>query len=385
MKTVLIYCDTILPISQTFVKAQADSLTRYQAKFAGLFAARTPLRLDHEAVLLAPQYRPTRFIKIALYEKFHFAPAFKARIRKWDVDLVHAHFAPDGARAVHLAHYLRVPLIVTLHGYDVTKREATNSDYRKLWDKADLFLCVSDFIRERALDRGFPPHKLRTHYIGVDQDWFARKATMIRNSTKRVLFVGRLVEKKGCRYLIQAMCAVQRKLPNVVLTVVGDGPLRSTLEDLAKHLGVQAEFVGAQNACAIRQYLQQADVFCVPSVTAPDGDSEGFGIVFIEAQAAGVPVVSFRHGGIPEAVQDGISALLASEGNVDDLANYILHFLTNEDRRFSAGRAGRKYVEMRYSLRKRTAELEGIYDHVVRSYTARAAPAYRADVVRLTT
>jgi glycosyltransferase involved in cell wall biosynthesis len=370
MKTVLIYCDTLLPISQTFIKAQAESITRYHVRFAGICPARVSLKLDHDIAFVAPNWSPMRTIKIALYEKLHFAPRFKACIQKWGVEIVHAHFAPDGARALHLARFLRVPLIVTLHGYDVTKREATFPDYRELWDKADMFLCVSKFIQDRAIERGFPPHKLRTHYIGVDEGWFTPKVNVERGSTKRVLFVGRLVEKKGCGYLIQAMCEVQRALPNVLLTVVGDGPLRSRLEESAKQLGVQCEFVGDQNACGIRQYLRRADVFCVPSVTAPDGDSEGFGIVFIEAQAVGVPVVSFRHGGIPEAVQDGISGLLASEGNVDELAHNIVHFLANDDLRLAAGEAGRIYVRTNYSLGKRTAELEDIYDQVVRSYTA---------------
>lgn len=370
MKTVLIYRDTLLPISETFIKAQAESLTRYHAKFAGICPARASLTLNHDIALLAPTYSPLRSIKIALYERLHFAPTFKTRIQKWGVDVVHAHFAPDGARAVHLARFLRAPLIVTLHGYDVTKREATVPDYRRLWDTADMFLCVSNFIRDRAIERGFPPHKLRTHYIGVDESWFTPRVNINQDSTKRVLFVGRLVEKKGCGYLIRAMYEVQRALPNVLLTVVGDGPLRSRMEESAKHLGVHCEFVGDQETCGVRRYLRRADVFCVPSVTAPDGDSEGFGIVFIEAQAAGVPVVSFRHGGIPEAVQDGISGLLASEGNVDELAHNIVHFLANEDLRLAAGEAGRKYVEIRYSLRKRTAELEDIYDHVLLSHTA---------------
>lgn len=370
MKTVLIYCDTLLPISQTFIKAQAESLTRYQARFAGICPARVSLELDHDIAFVAPNRSPMRTVKMALYEKLHFAPRFKARIQNWGVAIVHAHFAPDGARAVHLAGFLRVPLMVTLHGYDVTKSEATFSDYRELWDKADMFLCVSKFIRDRAIKRGFPPHKLRIHYIGVDEGWFTPKVNVDRGSTKRVLFVGRLVEKKGCGYLIQAMCEVQRSLPNVLLTVVGEGPLRDRLESLATRLDVHCEFVGAQNAFGIRQYLQRADVFCVPSVTAADGDSEGFGIVFLEAQAAGVPVVSFRHGGIPEAVEDGVSGLLASEGNINELAHNICHFLANDDLRLAAGEAGWNYVRTNYSLRKRTAELEDLYDQVVRSYTA---------------
>jgi glycosyltransferase involved in cell wall biosynthesis len=371
MKTVLIYRETLLARSETFIKAQAESLARYHVRFAGVCPARASLRLDHDTAVLAPGDGLMRPIKIALYEKLHFAPAFKARLKRWGADLVHAHFAPDGARAVRLARFLGVPLVVTLHGYDVTKREAIRSNYRKLWDQADLFLCVSNFIRERAIEFGFPAQKLLTQYIGVDESWFTPSDRREQEETKHVLFVGRLVEKKGCKYLIEAMYDVQRALPDALLTVVGDGPLRSSLEESATRLGVRCDFVGAQDADSIRRYLRRADVFCVPSVTAADGDSEGFGIVFIEAQAAGVPVVSFRHGGIPEAVHDGISGLLASEGNVDELARHIIRFLANDNMRLAAGEAGRKYVRARYSLTKRTAELEDIYDHVLLSRGSR--------------
>jgi glycosyltransferase involved in cell wall biosynthesis len=204
----------------------------------------------------------------------------------------------------------------------------------------------------------------------VDESWFTPSANRQQEGTKQVLFVGRLVEKKGCKHLIEAMHEVQRVIPDALLTVVGDGPLRSSLEESATRLGVRCDFVGAQDAGAIRRYLRRADVFCVPSVTAADGDSEGFGIVFIEAQAAGVPVVSFRHGGIPEAVHDGISGLLAAEGNVDELARHIIQFLADDDLRLAAGAAGRKYVKERYSLTMRTAELEDIYDRVLQSHTA---------------
>jgi glycosyltransferase involved in cell wall biosynthesis len=154
-------------------------------------------------------------------------------------------------------------------------------------------------------------------------------------------------------------------MQNVRLTIIGDGPLGSSLKVKAHELGVAADFLGTQNSVSVRRHILQATVFCAPSVTAPDGDSEGFGIVFLEAQAMGVPVVSFRHGGIPEAVKDGETGLLAPECDVEGLTERILHYLQDDAERRAAGAAARTFVQEQFSLHRRTAELESIYDEVL--------------------
>jgi glycosyltransferase involved in cell wall biosynthesis len=371
MKTVLVYRDTILPISETFIKAQADAMTRYTPQYCGLYPASPSLIPAVEASLLRPDASLRSRLRLKLYQKLHFTGAFCRLVRHRDVALVHAHFAPDGLSALPLARSLGVPLIVTLHGYDVTKSDAATNQYRNLWEQASLFLCVSEFIRERALDKGFPATKLRVQYIGVDERLFASAPQSSSLSEKKVLFVGRLVEKKGCQYLIEAMQRVQATTHNVRLTIIGDGPLRSSLEKKALDLGVAVDFLGAQNSSSIRSHMLQSTVFCAPSVTASDGDSEGFGIVFLEAQAMGVPVVSFRHGGIPEAVNDGETGLLAPEGDVEGLAERLLHYLQDETARRAAGEAARVFVQEHFSLHRRTSELESIYEDVLQVWKER--------------
>jgi glycosyltransferase involved in cell wall biosynthesis len=366
MKTVLVYRDTILPISETFIKAQADAMTRYAARYCGLYPARPSLIPAEQAALLRPDASWRSQLRLKLYQKLHFTGSFRRLVEDQQIALVHAHFAPDGVNALPLARSLGVPLVVTLHGYDVTKREDLSRGYHDLWEKASLFLCVSEFIRQRALERGFPAGKLRVQYIGVNEQLFAAPGQNLPPSESSVLFVGRLVEKKGCAYLMEAMQRVQAVMPGVRLTVIGDGPLRPSLESKARHLGVAADFLGAQNSDIIRRHMQRSTVFCAPSVTAADGDSEGFGIVFIEAQATGVPVVSFRHGGIPEAVSDGQTGLLAPERDAEGLAERLLQYLTDEPKRMAAGAAGRAFVHEQFSLRRRTAELESIYDELLK-------------------
>ena len=104
-----------------------------------------------------------------------------------------------------------------------------------MWEQATAFLCVSDFIKASAIRAGFPPDKLRTHYIGVDRGEFRRTAEP--SLPESVLFAGRLVEKKGCDLLIRAMASVQQQLPHATLTVVGDGPMRSSLVRSGRYPG----------------------------------------------------------------------------------------------------------------------------------------------------
>jgi len=272
-----------------------------------------------------------------------------------------------------VAHKLRVPLIVTLHGYDVTMTDAALAQSRegrrylkrreRLKKASARFLCVSNFIHDRVIADGFPADKTLVHYTGVDVEFFKPEPSIERSPV--VLFVGRLVPKKGCEYLIRSMSEVQTLLPAARLIVVGDGPLRGQLELQAKRLLRNFEFVGAQQPVAVKKWMNRATVFCGPSVTAESGDAETFGTVFAEAQAMGLPVVSFVHGGIPEAVSHGKTGLLVAEKDWRALADSIL-LLFREPQLWSRfSEAGRKRVKELFDVRKQGSTLERIYDGVL--------------------
>ena len=263
--------------------------------------------------------------------------SFLEEIRSARPTLIHAHFAPDGVHALPLAAELNLPLLVTLHGYDVTAQDDSRNPLHQILRqrgldnlrvRATLFLCVSEFIRERAIAAGFPADKLLVHHIGVDVSSFQPSAQT--DSSNTILFVGRLTEKKGCEYLIRAMRQVRQQVPSAQLIVAGDGPLRSSLEQLARKTGTAVTFTGRLGHDAVRKYMENARVFAIPSVTAPNGDSEGLPMVLIEAQAMGIPVVATRHAGIPEGILDGERGLLCDEFDVTGLARHIAHLLTNQ-------------------------------------------------------
>jgi glycosyltransferase involved in cell wall biosynthesis len=152
--------------------------------------------------------------------------------------------------------------------------------------------------------------------------------------------------------------------------VIGHGPLREAMEREAKALGVRAVFWGYQSQDKVRVWMNRCRIFCMPSKTANSGDSEGFGLVFAEAQAMGLPVVGYEHGGVPEAVEHGKTGLLATEGNVEQLAEYIRLLMDDEQlwKRMSA--AGPKRVDMHFNRKRQIALLEDIYGEAMDDFAS---------------
>jgi colanic acid/amylovoran biosynthesis glycosyltransferase len=371
---IAVYRDRLLPSSETFVLAQSESLRHFLPYYLGSRCV-PGLSLPADRTLVVNRGGIVGKVREASHQLWGWEPAFMGRVRKLNPILVHAHFGPDGVRAMPLARALRVPLIVTFHGYDATVKDdyARRSFYshrvyirrRELLKReARLFIAVSNFIREKLLEQGFAPNKVVVHHIGVDTVLFRPDPAVTREPV--VLFVGRLVEKKGCEYLIRAMGRVQTMRPEVEMVVIGDGPLRPALERLAKETLRRYRFLGTQPPISVRAWMNRARIFSAPSITAESGDSEAYGLVFAEAQAMELPVVSFTSGGVPEAVAHAETGFLVAERDWNSLADHVLLLLENDALRDAFGEAGRRRVHTLFNLRKQVDALEEIYQRVLR-------------------
>jgi len=360
MPNVLIFKETLLPPSETFILAQMGALTRFSPHLVGLEPTYKGIPLDKPPLLLSRRASRSAGLRAKVYRRTGFAPLFHRGVRDLRPDLIHAHFAAGGKTLLPLHKSLRLPLVVTLHGgSDVPIQKPNMGIYRELAEKADLFLCVSDFIRKQAIEAGFPPEKLLVHYIGIDRTlFFPPPDAAISDS---VLFIGRLVEMKGGEYLLRAMQAVQASRPASELTIIGDGPLRPELERLTAELHVRCRFLGVQSSATIRQTLRRSRLLCLPSVTTSDGQVEGLPTVLLEAQAMGVPVVSTFHSGIPEAVVDGVTGILVPERDSEKLATAILRLLEDQNLWQQYHLATQEHIDRRFDLHKQTAVLEDIY------------------------
>jgi colanic acid/amylovoran biosynthesis glycosyltransferase len=373
--TVLIYRNHLLMPSETFVRDQADALQSFSPFYLGL--RRVPgISISEENSIVVNHGKIIGKLNEVRSLALGFPNNYLQQIRILNPKLIHAHFGQDGAIALSLANQLDIPIIVTIHGYDITVNDgfAEPSLIQKLYvqrknklkQTASLFIAVSTFIKDKLIDQGFSSEKIIVHYIGVDTKKFQPNPTVCRSST--VLFVGRLVEKKGCEYLIKAMARVQTSMPEVELVIAGYGPLQASLEQMAQRCLKRYRFLGVQSPEQVRQWMQNATVFCVPSITACSGDSEGFGLVFTEAQAMGLPVVSFASGGMPEAVAHDETGFLVPERDSEGLAFHITRLLVDHELWQSFSQRGQKRVHTHFDLHSQTRILEKIYSEKVLNY-----------------
>jgi colanic acid/amylovoran biosynthesis glycosyltransferase len=293
--------------------------------------------------------------------------------------LVHAHFGPDGARVARAARLARRPLLVTFHGYDATvSAAALGVDYSDLFRDAARLVAVSQSIGRKLVEAGAPEAKIAVLPLGIP----LTPECSPRDPGQHILFVGRLVPKKGCADLLQALTGIEGAPP---LLVIGDGPLRRELEALARTLRVNATFVGARDSEYVARAMAASVALCLPSQTAPNGDQEGLPIVVLEAGAAGVPVVSYASAGIPEAVVHGETGLLASEGDVDELAENLTAVVRDCELAARLGAAARQRVETHFDIAARTAELEKLYDQVAEEGMRRGRRYHRRAMHRART
>lgn len=363
MTRVLVYRDTVGARSEGFIQRQYKAFKRVEVLFVG--TKRGPQAPKNSLILAAPGV-------LGALSRFSFRQlgrvpgGLKRAIAKQKIDLVHAQFGLGGALALPIAEQASVPLVVTFHGGDATKDKhfekrsglATVFQRRRdtMVEAAETILCVSQFVRERLIARGFPPAKLQTHYLGIDIP--AEVALPALGASTTVLFVGRLVEKKGVDILLDAMAQARVADPALTLTVVGDGPLRANLQRSAVRSGVPVEFRGWLKPKEVHAAMRRALLLAVPSRTAGSGDSEGLPTVIMEAMALGVPVVATDHAGIPEVIADGVTGLLVPEGDAAALSQAILR--VHGDRELAGRLRGEAYADVRarFDAERQSALLE---------------------------
>ncbi|NEQ73523.1 MAG: glycosyltransferase [Okeania sp. SIO2C9] len=390
--TVIIYRDQLIPYSETFIPAQVENFSSYQGFYVGSsgFPTAKSMLPQNRTIILGDLASPPGLWKIAYKLTGFIHPRWLKCLQDLSPQLIHAHFGLDGVLALPLAKKLKVPLIITFHGYYATTEKTLNQSkgfYTQTWNfvknrgqffrelyfrnrdrlfqEADYFIAVSEFIRSQLIEKGCPSEKIKVNYIGIDVDKFTPNPEVKREPI--VLFVGRLIEKKGCEYLIRAIAQVQKTIPNIKLVVIGDGILRSSLESLAGSLLSNYCFLGVQPPEVVKEWMNKAFLLGAPSITTATGESEGLPIVILEAQAMGLPVISSIHAGIPEAIIDGETGFLAQEKDWESLAKYILNLHENVELREQFSALGRRRIETEFNLKLNAVKLEEIYHKIIKT------------------
>lgn len=291
----------------------------------------------------------------------------KERLLQEKPILIHAHFGKSSAYALPLARALGLPLVVTYHGGDATKKANTrdsklriyNRRRKQLWDEAALILPVSDFIRGELAAAGCPPEKMIVHHNGADPSRFKPA-----EKQKLILFAGRWVEKKGVDTLVAALARLGPKLDGWRVRMVGDGPLKSRLAGRLQEAGLNVELPGWIPAETMPGQFAEAMIHCVPSRRAASGDAEGLPIVCLEAMLSGCAVAATHHAGIPECVQDGVTGLLVAENDDAALADRLERMTSDVAGTLAMGAAGRELALKDFNLDTQSSRLQDHLLHV---------------------
>ena len=287
-------------------------------------------------------------------------------------DIVHCQFGTLGHLGLLLKEtgLVRGKLVISFRGYDISSYTKARGShvYGELFRKGDLFLCVSEHIREKIVRLGCDPQKAIVHRSGAA----VKKSDLPSNGPRnngniRIVSIARLVEKKGIQYGIQAVAKVLKRRGDIDYHIAGSGPLGDELQRLIAELNAEKniKLLGWRTQAEVAELLKSSDVLLAPSVTTEEGDEEGIPGVIMEAFAEGLPVVTTYHAGIPEVAKDGESGFLVPERDPDALAEALERLVEMPELRVSMGRNGRRFVEEHYDIDKLNDHLVKIYQQLL--------------------
>lgn len=252
-----------------------------------------------------------------------------------NMDVIHVQWPiPNGLGALFLKKIYGIPYINTIHGEEVhlSKRYHLLFALRGLVNNSSKTITNSSATRKFCLEAGLDGEKIDVIPFGVDTDFFRPLDVYKDENIFQILSVGYLIERKGFEYLIKAMPHVLKEHKNARLKIVGSGPLESKLKELIYELdlGDEVEIVKNVSDEELLMTYNSADLFVLPSIMDSQGNTEGLGVVLLEAMACGLPVVGSDVGGIPDILKDQETGILVNEKDVCKLGEVIILLFTEE-------------------------------------------------------
>ncbi len=350
-------------LSETFIRGHIE---RLPARVTLLYG--WPLAPHGGRPILAAPRRAAHKLRRTLLRggiERELTEAYATAFRRARADAVLAEYGPVGVLVVDACRRLGVPLVVHFHGFDASAREVLaehRDSYPEMFRAACAVVAVSRAMRQKLIALGAPPEKVRYNPYGIDCGEFGGAEP--ESAPPVFVAVGRFVEKKAPHLTLRAFDEVRRAHPSARLRMVGEGPLLVSCRALAAELGLggAVEFLGAQSHERVREEMRAARCFVQHSVEAPNGDCEGTPLGILEAGASGLPVVSTRHAGIPDAVVEGETGLLVEEGDVGGMAEGMARLAGDAALAGRMGRAARRQIAENFSVEKSDRNLWAIIE-----------------------
>lgn len=282
--------------------------------------------------------------------------------------LIHAHFGQNGHAAVKLKRKLQIPLITSFYGYDSGRLAMKFKPYyQNLIKYGDIFLALSQDMKNDLIHLGFPESKIIIHHLGIDLLKFKKKK--IENKLFTFLVVARLDESKGVNDVIEAFARVKNE--KMQLRIVGDGTYKNNLIKMVKDHGIEKSVKFINNykmpnpRKTVLEEMQNCNVTLLTSYIPKNEAKEGTPVVLMEAHACSKPCIATIHAGIPEIVANNKTGFLVKERDVNAIAERMKYCFDNPEKLEVMGDAARVYVEKEFNQEIQMKKLVAIYNEIL--------------------
>ena len=351
------------PYSETFIQAHKNYLKGRIFYYYG----RNDIQLEGHAPMVSSNEWKLLNLQKKLFNKssnFVQETRILKSLKKNKIDVVLAEY---GTHAHFILPYIRktgLPLVVHFHGYDASVKSVIEkcNNYKDIFKYASKVIAVSRKMEEMLLEIGCPPEKLIYNVYGPQPEFLEVEPT---HSKKRFIAIGRFTDKKAPYYTVLAFKKAIRNHPDAKLVMAGDGELLNTCKNLVRHLNIesQVEFPGIITPERYRELLSESLSFAQHSITAENGDMEGTPLAILEASAAGIPVISTKHAGIPDVILNEETGLLSDEHDVDAMATNMVAILEQAGLAKELGRAGKEHIKINFSMKRHIESLQIILEN----------------------
>lgn len=294
-----------------------------------------------------------------------------------NASILHMHFCVDARYFLELAGGLNIKSVVSAYGYDVSKFPhqywGLGARYLKpIFSNLDLFLAMSEDMKNDLIKLGCPENKIIVHYHGIDVERFNYPGRIYRDRGPiKILLCGSLEIKKAQHNVLSALRRLQisgKVRDNFRVDVVGDGPLKGKLQNLVKEWrwGDRVIFYGhiPYGSDRLVEMYRSADIYLLPSITVQH-DKEGIPGTIVEAMVAGLPVISTYHAGIPEIIVNDIHGLLVKENNIEELSEALWKLINDRSLRERLGRSAAEKAFHEFNYKNKARSLEEIYESLI--------------------
>lgn len=354
------------PYSETFIQAHKN-LIKGQVFY--YYGRTDSIRLENYQLNFSDKiFRLALKLVSKIFKKpsnYVWTKSIERELKKNKIDKILIEY---GTHAYHLLPVLKsinIPFAVHFHGYDASAKNAIKQChyYKDVFEIANKVIVVSKKMEEMLLQLGCSKNTLVYNVYGPHPEYLEVHAKF---SKKQFIAIGRFTDKKAPYYTIIAFKEVLRKHPDAILLMAGDGQLLNSCKNLVNYYGISenVKFLGVITPEIFRGYLSDSLAFVQHSITADSGDMEGTPLAVLESSAAGLPVISTYHAGIPDVVIHEKTGLLSKEHDVKTMSIHMLQMLDNADYAKALGKSGKNNIKANFSMERHILNLQNILEEI---------------------